>query len=332
MTKKKKQDEGMEELYAQMPEMTDEEREAFMKEHEAEPIADDEENETEEQSTAPDGEAESEGGPQTQEDDGEADVDSEEPDGEEEDYGQGKSVPYAALKEERTKRKSESEKAKQYESQLDEIKNKNEELQRQFMEMQRQLLEAANANRQQTQTQEQAGQEEDPLRDAVLGYVKPLIEPIQQERQQKEEQQKNLQQLRGRAVECEKRAREKYEDYDNRTKGIFEFAKQKASQGDPSYVMDILNHPDPAEYAYTLSYRLEAHKPKEEQSRQESTSKETQNKYAAIAKHPRSGMIPGGSGGEEASLEGKMAKIHSGEMSWTDLTKEEQNRLLRGKF
>lgn len=321
MSKKnrRKYDEGVEELVKDMPLMGEEELDSFMDEHGVKPVDDEAKDAPDDEGTPSAGEAEAEGGQPRQDDDGNT------ADGE--DYS-GKTVPYAALREERTKRKSESEKAKQYETQIEAIRRQNEELQKQFMEMQKQLLETAQKNR-----QEQAPKPEpepDPLRDAVLNYVKPMIEPILQERQQVEQQRQMLGQMQKIASESEKKAREKYSDYDERTKHIFEYASARAKQGDPSYAMDILMSPNPAEYAYTLSFRLDAMKPKEQV--QPPVADRTQDKIQAIANMPRSGMVQGGSGTDDISLEAKMAKIQSKEMRWTDLTKEEQSRLLRGKF
>lgn len=322
MSKKnrRKYDESVEELVKDMPDMADDEFDSFMEEHGVKPVDDTEAEAPDDEGTPSVGEAEAEGGQPTQDDDG--------PTREGEDYS-GKSVPYAALKEERMKRKAESEKAKQYETQVEVVRKQNEELQRQFMEMQKQLLETAQKNR-----QEQAPQPEpepDPLRETVLNYVKPLIEPFQQEHQQREQQKQAMLQMQKTAMECEKKAREKYPDYDDRTKRIFDYAMNRAKQGDLSYAMDIMRNPDPAEYAYTLSFRLDATKPKDT-AQAKPVADRTQDKIQAIANMPRAGMVQGGSGADDVSLELKMQKIQSGEMLWTDLTKEEQGKLLRGKF
>lgn len=321
MAKKRKYDDSVEELVNQMPPMGEEELDSFMETHGVKPVEDEPQDALDDDGTSSAGIAEAEDGQTTsEEDDGETDAKQEEG------YQQGKSVPYGALKEERIKRKEATEKAKEYEKNLADIRKQNEELQRQFSEMQKQLIEAAQSNRKPVQPEQ--GPEPDPLRDAVLGYVKPLIEPFQQERQQKEQTQKTLSEMQKVAAESEKRAREKYEDYEDRTKSIFQYARERAAQGDPSYALDIMSQRDPAEYAYTLSYRLGAVK----KQAGAKPPQNTQSKIEAIANHPRAGMVVGGGGTEETSLDAKMNRINAGELKWTDLSKEEQNRLLKGNF
>lgn len=334
MSKKRELSQEMEELVSQMPPMDEDELDAFIKEHGLDTAekpageAGEPENGTPDASAAGETDAagaqEPEGKPQEESVDGDSDEGKDE---------QDKRVPYAALKEERSKRKSEQEKARELEQRLEELRKKQEEYQKQFQEMQRQLYEAAMANRQaQSKQQEQISQEPDPLRDIVLEHVKPLIDPILEERRQREQMQQMMQQMGQNAIECEKRAKQKYEDYEERTKEVFAFAAQRAQQGDPSYALDILSQRDPAEYAYNLAYRLEAQKPKKQTSQNTGMQDSTTKKIEAISKHPRTGLVPGGGGGNESNLVAKLEKIKTGELQWTELTKEEQERALKGKF
>ena len=317
-----KEIESMEEFEKSLPPMSDEEKAAFMETHgltEAEPDATDDEDSTDD---SPEGEEPKAG--EEQDADKSVEVKTEEPTPETK--TRKGPVPYAALKEERDKRKAESERAKQYESQLTETRKHNEELQKQYMEMQKQLLETVTANKKTPVEEEEVA---DPLRDTVLGYVKPLIEPFQKEREEQEKKQGEMAQMGQRATESEKRARGRYEDYEERTKDIFAFAKQRAAQGDPSYSLDILSQKDPAEYAYNLSFRLEKQKGNKGK---EAPDDQTNQKLEAIAKHPRAGKVPGGGGTDAPNLAAKLEKVNMGEMKWGDLTPEEQKRALNGSF
>lgn len=335
MSKKRKLTPEMEELVSQMPPMGDEELDAFIKEHGLEATEPEVETGEPEEGT-PDADAPAAGetgtvGAEEPEGEPEKEPVDEEPDDEKGE--QDKRVPYAALKEERSKRKSEQEKARGLEKQFEDMRKQQEEYQKQLQEMQKQLYEAAMANRQaQPKQQEQAPQEPDPLRDIVLEHVKPLIDPILEERKQREQVNQTMQQMRQNVAESEKRAKEKYDDYDERTQNIFAFAAQKAQQGDPSYAMDILSQRDPAEYAYNLAFRLEAQNPQKQAPLNTEVQDSTTKKIEAISKHPRTGLVPGGGGSGESNLVAKLEKMRTGELRWSELTKEEQERALKGKF